>query len=115
MEAYRHFIMKGDPLPPEDEAITIEVMNIDTMETMDIKAILSKNPPEEGSDCDKLFIREKDAYIDVSKEPWSMKIVDDVEDKFDEMGEVTVKKQVLSLGKRKGGIISSLITERKKD
>ena len=45
METYRLFIMKGDPLPKEDEVIEVEVMNIDTMETMAVKAILSSAPP----------------------------------------------------------------------
>lgn len=115
MDTYRLFIMKGDPLPKENETIQIEVMNIDTMETMEVKAILSSNPPEEGSDWDKLWIREKDAYTDITKEPWSIKIEEDLEDKFNEIDEVVVKKQTISLGKRKGAIISSLIQERKKD
>ena len=115
METYRLFIIKGDPLPKEHESVQVEVMNIDTMETMEVKATLSSAPPEENSDWHKLWIREKDAYIDITTEPWSIKIEEDLEDKFDEMDEVVVKKQTISLGKRKGAIISSLIHERKKD
>ena len=115
METYRLFIMKGDPLPKENEVLEVEVMNIDTMETMEVKAMLASSPPEENSGWEKLWIREKNAYTDITKEPWSIKIEEDLEDKFDEMDEVVVKKQTISLGKRKGGIISSLIQERKKD
>ena len=115
METYRLFIMKGDPLPKEDEVIEVEVMNIDTMETMAVKAILSSAPPQEGSGWDKLWIREKNAYTDITKDHWKIKIEEDLQDKFDEMDEVVVKKQTISRGKRKGAIISSLIQERKKD
>ena len=96
-----------ETLPPENKEIEVELRDTRRMESFKVRAIFSSKP-EELPGADILWIIRQDTGR--FKEPWAVKIIERFEDEAKEVEAIPRRK--LSLGERKGHMLSDLLKER---
>ncbi len=109
MKRYK-YIGRSDPKIGEE--IIIEVADLETLEKSKAKAVVSPKT-EDLPSSDELWLEDEAKYETVRADnPWRIKIIEWQEEEEEEI-EMRPRQQV-SLGKRKGAVLTSLIREREK-
>ena len=94
-------------LPRENEEVHLKVLDMETWEWLDVRAIVSRSP-EELPGADKLWLYDWWGGEDlVEEEPWAIKILEIQEEPAEEVK--VAPKQEISLGRMKGRMLETLI------
>ncbi|MDP6179135.1 MAG: hypothetical protein QGG48_04510 [Desulfatiglandales bacterium] len=107
MKDYELFISSHETLS-EGEEIDLTVRDTDTLEHVEVKAVVHRT--EGLPDTDRLWIRIDD-FGDVRRgeKPWSIKILEHIESPEEE--EVATRRPEGPLSKRKGYLLRSMLEE----
>ncbi len=107
MAEYECVFKVGEPRPPVDQEIEIRLRNPDTMEMFQARAIIHRSF-QEYPEADKLYYTS--AIGGKEKDPLPIEILEVRAEKEEEVKPLA--RQKLTLGERKGKMLSDMIRER---
>jgi hypothetical protein len=102
-----------DQDPPEEEPVELRVRDADTFEERHFRAILSRTR-DGSSEEDQLWFYGRAGHLPEERpdNPWRIEVLEEFSDH--EEIEIQVKPNQVSLGRRGGGILRSMLEDRQK-
>jgi hypothetical protein len=111
MAEYYIFLHKGERLP-EGQEVELKVTDTETQETLEVRARVAADP-DQLPGADKLWLYDFDGVGSrdlLEPKPWALQIMERLEEEEEEVPRGP--QQHISLGRRKGHILETLIRER---